>query len=336
MEKELVSLVTPCYNTGAYIHRLLDSVLLQTYPNIEMFVIDDGSTDNSVDVAKSYIPKFEQRRYSLTIVSQENSGQSVAIREGMKMINGKYFVWPDSDDYYASEHSIERMVDAFSRLGDDYGLVRTQENVLEDGSFKVIGCYGDNVTNDYGQKQLFEDCLFCKNHFYFCPGAYMADFEKLKKCTTLDIYTDKNAGQNWQLMMPLLYNYKCYTIQEPLYNVVSRLASHSRGQYVGFDRQMAKIASYEQTIHETLKRIIGLPKKDIENYSSAITKKYCKERMYLAYKYRRKDDFKRLYAEVASVDILGTGDKLMKTFFDYPYVLKGLSLVRRCINRLTR
>ena len=322
-------MVTPCYNTGKYIHRLLDSVLQQTYPNIEMFVIDDGSTDDSLEVARSYIEKFEQRGYSLTVVSQENSGQSVAIREGMKMVNGKYFVWPDSDDYYASEYAIERMVNAFSNLGDDYALVRTQENVLEDGSFRIIGCNGQNVTNDYGQKQLFEDCLFCQNEFYFCPGAYMADFEKFKECTTLDIYTGKNAGQNWQLLLPLLFNYKCYTITEPLYNVVSRLTSHSRGQYVGFDRQMAKIASYEQTIHETLKRVVGLSETDRDNYSSAIKNKYCKERMQIAYKYHRKEEFDKFYAEVASKGLLSSYDKLMKCFFNYQLVLKGLSLVNR-------
>lgn len=332
MEKELVSLVTPCYNTGKYIHRLLDSVLRQTYPNIEMFVINDGSTDDSLKVARSYVEKFEQRGYSLTVVSQENSGQSVAVREGMKMVNGKYFVWPDSDDYYASEYAIERMVDAFSNLGDDYALVRTQENQLEDETFRVIGCHGLNATNDYDQKQLFEDCLFCQNGFYFCSGAYMADFKKLKKCTTLDIYTDKNAGQNWQLMLPLLFNYKCYTIKEPLYNVVCRLTSHSRGQYVGFDRQMTKIASYEQTSLETLKRVVGLSEADRDNYSSATRNMYCKERMKIAYNYHRKEEFDKFYVEAASKSLLNPHEKLMKCFFNHRFVLKGLSLVKRICN----
>lgn len=123
MEKSLVSVVTPCYNTGSYIGRLLESVLQQTYPNIEMFVIDDGSTDNSVDVVESYKQKFQDRGYSLTLVSQKNSGQSVAIREGMKLIRGKYFVWPDSDDYYASPNAIARMVEAFIQLGDELSLI---------------------------------------------------------------------------------------------------------------------------------------------------------------------------------------------------------------------
>ena len=58
MKKDLVSLITPMYNTDKYIHRLLDSVLSQNYPSIEMIVIDDGSTDNSSIIVKSYIHLF--------------------------------------------------------------------------------------------------------------------------------------------------------------------------------------------------------------------------------------------------------------------------------------
>ena len=55
MQKGLVSILTPCYNTGSIVHRLLDSILAQDYPSIEMFAINDGSTDNTEVVIKSYI-----------------------------------------------------------------------------------------------------------------------------------------------------------------------------------------------------------------------------------------------------------------------------------------
>ena len=57
MEKNLISIITPCYNTGNLLSRLLDSILMQDYPSVEMYAIDDGSSDNTAEVIKNYIPK---------------------------------------------------------------------------------------------------------------------------------------------------------------------------------------------------------------------------------------------------------------------------------------
>jgi UDP-glucose:(glucosyl)LPS beta-1,3-glucosyltransferase len=108
MQYPLVTLLTPCFNTGKYIHRLLDSVLKQTYPNIEMYVIDDGSTDNSKEIFFNYKELFSQRGFSLNYLYQKNSGQSVAIQNGLQYVHGKYIAWPDSDDFYAADNAIER------------------------------------------------------------------------------------------------------------------------------------------------------------------------------------------------------------------------------------
>ena len=333
MEKDLVSIITPCFNTGSYVHRLLDSVLNQTYPNIEMFVIDDGSTDNTAKVIGSYIPRFQDKGYSLRLISQENSGQSVAIKKGLKLINGKYVVWPDSDDFYASSSAIEQMVSTFEKVGDEYGFVRTQEYLVEDGSMKILGINGKSAKANCNKRQLFEDCLFGQNGFFFCPGAYMADFQKLKDSTTIDIYSDKNAGQNWQLMLPILYNYRCYTIRKPLYKVVVRQSSHSRGQYAGFDKSIAKITSYEQTLYGTLKRIKGMPDAEREHYANEIKKKYCRERISLSFKYRRKRLFEEYYKEGQEIQSIRTQEKILKILFPFPIVAKALLYI---YNRFAR
>ena len=70
MEKELISILTPSYNNGDIIHRLLDSILMQTYQKIEMFVIDDGSTDNTKEVILKYIDKFSKRGIVLNYIYQ--------------------------------------------------------------------------------------------------------------------------------------------------------------------------------------------------------------------------------------------------------------------------
>ena len=334
MEKRsLVSIVTPCYNTGKYIHRLLESVLEQTYPSIEMFVIDDGSTDNSGDIVQSYMPRFETRGYRLYLIKQKNSGQSVAIRKGLKLVHGKYLAWPDSDDFYASSKAVEIMVNKLEELGDDYAVVRVKENLLEDRSLKIIGCNGQNAPAESEKRKLFEDCLFCINNFFFCAGACVVDFQKLKEVTSLDIYTNKNAGQNWQLMLPLLYNYKCYTIQAPLYNVVVRLSSHSRGQYVGYERTLAKITSYEQTILETIKKIHGMPEEEKDRYSIDIKKKYCKERLMFAFEYRKKDEFEIYYKEAKRIGCKGSKELILKTFFHMPIIVKGAFYIMRLLTR---
>ena len=86
MQKGLVSIITPCYNTGDILHRLLDSILSQDYPHVEMYAINDGSNDNTEDVIKGHIPKFQEKGYELHYVYQENSGQSAALNNGLKLI----------------------------------------------------------------------------------------------------------------------------------------------------------------------------------------------------------------------------------------------------------
>jgi len=75
--QKLISILTPTYNYGHFIHRLLDSVLQQTYNNIEMIIIDDGSTDNTKQVIDGYIEKFQKRGFSLNYIYQGNQGLSI-------------------------------------------------------------------------------------------------------------------------------------------------------------------------------------------------------------------------------------------------------------------
>ena len=237
MTKELISILTPSYNNGDIIHRLLDSILMQTYQKIEMFVIDDGSSDNTKEIVLKYIDKFSKRGIALNYIYQSNQGQSVAINKGLKLINGEYLVWPDADDFYASNTVLEEMVNAFRESNENVGMVRTYANLLDEKSLKVIG----NVGPSYKQKttlSLFEDCLFARPTFWFAPGEYMVRVDVLSECIPeLDIYTSKLAGQNWQIMLPILYRYECKTIEKFSYNILVRKMSHSRGQFNTLDRK---------------------------------------------------------------------------------------------------
>lgn len=274
MQRKLVSIITPSYNTGKYLCRLLDSVLGQTYPLIEMIVIDDGSTDDTARIIHSYVSAFDQRGFSFKYVKQENSGQSVAIQRGLDMIRGDYLVWPDSDDYYASPDAILKMVEQMEEMPDDIAMVRTQEYIVEDNpEHTVVGLFGGNAS-EREASTLFEDCLFEKNAYYYTPGAYMIKTDALRETTRLPIYTAKDAGQNWQLMLPVLYHYRCSTILEPLYIVVQRKASHSRGQYSGYENSIKKYTAYYDTIISTLDHIKNMDNEKRVYYQREIHKKY--------------------------------------------------------------
>lgn len=258
MQNHLVSVLTPMYNTEKYVHRLLDSVLSQDYPRIEMIVIDDGSTDGSRAVVEGYVSRFAEKGFVLRCVSQPNSGQSVAIRNGLAMISGEYLTWPDSDDYYCSDSAISRMVGVLESADEEFQMVRTQAYYVEDVSLKPLKLYGENAREEE-DKSLFDDCLFGLNGYYYATGAYMIRTEKFRELTGFDIYTEKNAGQNWQMMAPILYKYRCKTILEPLFVQISRATSHSQGQYSGYERKLSKIDSFSNVRIETLKRIKGFP-----------------------------------------------------------------------------
>lgn len=289
MQKGLVSLLTPCYNTGHLIHRLLDSVLAQTYPYIEMFVIDDGSTDNSERIIKKYIPRFEEKGYSLSYHYQENGGQSVAIKYGLQLINGEFLAWPDSDDFYASSEAIAKMVDRLANASSEFAMVRTMERFVDENTLDELFVVGQNAKEEECET-LFEDCLFANNGFFWGAGAYMLRVPILKEITDYDIYAEKHAGQNWQLFLPILYSYKCLTIKEVLYSVLQRKQSHGRGGYAGYERLLLRIQVYERTILETLDRIYLMSDEQRECYKLLIQKKYNRERFFLAYKNRKRYD----------------------------------------------
>ena len=207
MVKDLVSIITPCFNTGHLIHHLLDSVLRQTYPLIELFVIDDGSTDNTIDIVKGYIGKFLDKNYSLTYIRQDNQGQSNATNRGLKLINGEYLVWPDSDDYYSDESAITKMVESLRTTGPEYSTVRILTTYVDD-NYKIISKHP--IDENYRKDELFEDCLFGKNNFLWGAGNYMAKVSSLQEVIpNLEICTNRLAGQNWQLLLPLLYKHNC-------------------------------------------------------------------------------------------------------------------------------
>lgn len=92
-----ISIVTPNYNYAGYIAQTIESVIAQNYPDVEYIIVDDGSTDNSVEVIKQYVTKYPA---NIFLIEQENKGQTAAINVGMKKVTGDVVCWINSDDTF--------------------------------------------------------------------------------------------------------------------------------------------------------------------------------------------------------------------------------------------
>lgn len=96
IEKVKISIIIPVYNVEKYISRCLDALINQTLNDIEIICVNDGSTDNSLEILENYAKKDDR----IKVLSQKNSGPAVARNLGLKNVSGKYVMFCDSDDWY--------------------------------------------------------------------------------------------------------------------------------------------------------------------------------------------------------------------------------------------
>lgn len=249
--EKLVTVLTPCYNVEKYIHRLLDSILIQTYSNIEMIIVDDGSTDKSKIIIESYREKFEIKGYKLKYVYQTNQGLSSVINNGLKLVNGDYLVWPDSDDWYESKNVIKELAEVLDNSDETVSMARCQYLEVDETTLEVVKKFG--LRPDTKEKEyFFEDCLFLRNDYWLLPGGYMAKVNKIDELIpNREIYTERFAGQNFQLHLPLLYKHKLLTVENYSFNYLRRQNSFTRGMY----KQMDMYSAFKNTVLNTIKNI---------------------------------------------------------------------------------
>ena len=117
MKEELISVVVPIYNVEKYLRLCLDSLLMQTYTNFEVLMINDGSPDDSANICKEYLAKDRRFQY----FEKENSGPSDTRNYGIEHSKGEYITFVDSDDWL-KESFLADLYEAITRTGADIAL----------------------------------------------------------------------------------------------------------------------------------------------------------------------------------------------------------------------
>lgn len=163
---KLVSVIIPMYNAAPYIVECLESVVGQTYGNVEAIVVDDGSTDDSYVVAKAYAENHD----NVTVVTQQNAGAAVARNKGLQFANGEYIQFLDADDKLAPEKIKSQM--------DYYESVSYDETVMAFGRWSKLGMPVEELS----------DNLKAVWHDYECPSDVLVDFALIGTCLPLFVY----------------------------------------------------------------------------------------------------------------------------------------------------
>lgn len=165
-----VTVITVCFNSEATIRDAIDSVIRQKYENIEYIIIDGGSEDRTVEIAREY-------GNSLAVFSEPDDGIYDAFNKGLKLAKGDIIHFLNSDDFYHSENSVSRAVETF--LKDKVDMVFMRTNIIESKSKKLRRVYPSIHLSRYDLERGFmppHPGSFIKYEIYDALGDFDVSF----------------------------------------------------------------------------------------------------------------------------------------------------------------
>ncbi|MGK0256453.1 MAG: glycosyltransferase involved in cell wall biosynthesis, partial [Arcobacteraceae bacterium] len=171
----LVSIIIPVYNAEKYIESCIDSVLSQTYKNIEILILDDGSTDLSLYKLKKYIDN------RITLITRENRGLAKTLIELASLSNGAFIARMDADDV-CNKKRIEKQINKFLcndklvLVGSNVDYISNKSDYLG-SSISVCSHFAISKKLSYGNV-IFHPTVMFKKSAYFSAGGYSPLYEK--------------------------------------------------------------------------------------------------------------------------------------------------------------
>lgn len=215
---ELISVIVPVYNVEKYLRKCIDSIRKQTYLNLEIILVNDGSTDNSDKICNEYAKEDKRIR----VINKTNGGLSSARNSGLEVANGTFIAFVDSDDWIES-NMIEKMLSV---------ALKEKADIVHCG-IKQVGENGDIY------KVLFEDNIILNSNdeilrAYFTEEISVIVCNKLFKRKVIDnirMIEGKNNEDNMYCIEVLLRTNKLVSISDAFYNYLQRNDSITKAQF---------------------------------------------------------------------------------------------------------
>lgn len=211
MDSELVSIITPSYNTGDYIAETIKSVVAQTYTNWEMIIVDDCSTDNTDMV----VAQFSDNRIRY-FKNKKNSGAAVSRNYALREARGRWIAFLDSDDLWMPE-KLERQVSFMKKNG--YSFSYTNYSVIDEKSRPMLLTVGG--PKKVGKMLMYAYCwLGCLTVMYDARIVGIIQIEDLKK------------NNDYAIWLKVIKKVNCYKLNDITSFYRKRTGSISNINYI--------------------------------------------------------------------------------------------------------
>ena len=251
--KGRVSILVPCYNGEKYIKRCLKSILRQTWKDIELIIVNDGSVDSTDEIIKSKYAELENILSRVMYVKQNNLGVGAAMNTALKYFTGEFLAPFDCDDYMMP-NSIEVRATWLinhpeTAVVQNNGYYVTEDNFNDSrNKFSDINVIKEDIS-------LFD--LLIDGKSYNWPGSYMIRSSIwLERCPDREIYPSR-SGQNMQLLLPATYRNKCDYIPDCLMKYGLHVGSLSNTVNKTEKQQIDDVLGYEDIYKTVLKSFLS-------------------------------------------------------------------------------
>ena len=203
----LISVVIPCYNVSAYVEKAVDSILNQTYKNLEIWIIDDASTDDTL----AKIEGFKDDRIKI-VKFKSNTKKVGAVNDVLKQVKGDYIAFQDADDW--SEPT--RIIKQFEEFNKDpnLGVCFTNYRYIGDkkGNAKNISLTDQDLKNEFLNFNYFRDANSSPTN---CPSMMISKMA-LQKTSGYNPYFAGRIAEDIQWIYRILKNFKGITVEKTL------------------------------------------------------------------------------------------------------------------------
>ncbi len=217
---EKISIVVPIYNVEKYLHNGIEHIRNQTYENLEIILVDDGSTDQSGNICDDYAKKDLR----IKVIHKKNGGSSSARNCGIEAATGDYIGFLDADDY-----ADERMYEVLHQTMTETKCIIAQvmsRDFDEEGNLLKDAYRSSGRVNYLSKEEMFRLLMLHEGDSSFCTKLIRADFAKQFR------FSENRLNEDFELVLKML---ECvegvYSIEEAHYNILIRQGSNQRSGF---------------------------------------------------------------------------------------------------------